>query len=46
VARGRVKERWIAHGCKMKIPYLVEFIASKPNAGGTDVYIRREQGGS
>ncbi len=46
VVQGQVTERWVAHGCNMKTPYLVDFIANKPNAGGTNVYIRREKGGS
>ena len=46
VVQGRVKERWVAQGCNIKISYLVEFIAGKPNAGGTDIYIRREKGES
>ncbi len=46
VAQGFVKERWVAHGCGMKIPYIVEFRVNKKNEGGSDVYIRRELGGS
>jgi hypothetical protein len=46
IATGFVKERWTAHGCGMKIPYIVDIKANKQNDGGSDVYIRRETGGS
>ena len=46
VIQGSVKERWVAHGCNMKVPYICDFTANKKNEGGTDVYIRRESGGS
>lgn len=46
VVQGRVKERWVARGCKVEVPYIVDFIANKNNVGGTDIYVRREKGGS
>ena len=46
VIKGQVKERWVAHGCNMKVPYIVDLKANKQNEGGTDIYIRREGGGS
>lgn len=46
VVQGRVKERWVARGCNIEVPYIVEFIANKNNVGGTDINIRREKGGS
>lgn len=46
IIAGSVKERWVAHGCGMKIPYIVEIKANKQNEGGSDIYIRRENGGS
>lgn len=46
VIKGHVKERWVAHGCNMKVPYIVDLKANKQNEGGTDIYIRREGGGS
>ncbi|MES2770462.1 MAG: hypothetical protein V4623_00530 [Pseudomonadota bacterium] len=46
VVKGQVKERWMAHGCGLKIPYIVDLNAGKQNVGGTDIYIRREAGGS
>ena len=46
VIKGQVKERWVAHGCNMKIPYTVDLKANKQNEGGSDIYIRRESGGS
>jgi hypothetical protein len=46
VIKGQVKERWVAHGCNMKVPYIIDLKANKQNEGGTDIYIRREGGGS
>ena len=46
VIKGQVKERWVAHGCNMKIPYIIYLKANKQNEGGSDIYIRRESGGS
>lgn len=46
VIKGQVKERWVVHGCNMKIPYVVDLKANKQNEGGTDIFIRREGGGS
>lgn len=46
IIKGQVKERWVAHGCNMKVPYIVDLKAKKQNEGGTDIYIRRERRGS
>ena len=46
VAKGQVKERWVAHGCATEVPYIVYLKANRQHAGGTDVYIQRERGGS
>lgn len=46
IIKGQVKERWVAHGCNMKIPYIIDLKANKQNEGGTDIYIQREGGGS
>lgn len=40
VAAGRVRERWIAHGCGQQVPYFVDFIAGKKTVGGANIYIQ------
>ncbi len=46
VLKGRVKERWVAHGCNTEVSYIVDFFFEKDNVGGTGIYVRREKGGS
>ena len=46
VITGYVKERWIARGCNMQVPYIVDIKANKQSEYGSDIYIRREHGGN
>ena len=42
VIKGQVTERWVAHGCNMKVSYIVDLKANKQNVGGSDIYVRKE----
>lgn len=37
VEKGRIAERWVAHGCDKQVPYIVTFTANKMNQGGSDI---------
>ncbi len=43
VEKGRIAERWVAHGCGKQVPYVVTFAADKMNPGGSDIMIYTEK---